>query len=725
MNKIAESLKGQFKDYMKMNSYGNQTISDNSLLDIGNGIILYPVEGNLIIFDCNICKEVKRIFISFSLIKGIKKIPMMDNYLICCENGYIYVLDKDFNIIYNYKPKEINNVYSLDISIQLKYSNDKIYQYISISHYSISKEDDDYYLLHTNNALSLIEMEITINENILKGIDFKKIFTKQSLNDFSIFNYNAKKDINNLNLISFHWDETKKINIITIYDINEKNIKDNSFNEKEKELNEMNTEFKRYKKLYYANEDILKIVILCKRRNMHIFNFNTLSIDDSFQLEGTGEPGEFFIDEQNLKMLMVNKTAQLININISEKINNRQIPLDKNENNLSEILLNDDFIRSMNWGLISVKCQNNENKIIIVNAQGFKIYKYENKWIEEYYSSSILKMSGCGACSLTNDIYAYGDLAGNLTIFNNKTKKHEQIQLKNEMIRSLCSDTNNKIIYIGTLSGKIYIYDYNNKNLSTLQNNKKESNDNNENKETITCLKFIFPNLYYSDTGGYFYVYNSNDKSIIYNYLAHEPKKDNTNDEFGSLSIKSEVWSLLVHEIDNEYNYVVTGSEDQSIKIWKIKFNSDKNIVKKNQLIREIKEHKYAVTCLDWTTLKYNNMDKEVLLSCSDDKTINIFDSFEEKFNIILKVDFSKCIRGFFTLTYCSFNNGEKVKEENRNLLCVGTQAGYLIIYDINEKNIKFMEKTHYGGIEGVVFENNIISTCGNDNIFNIIEINK
>ena len=725
MNKIAESLKGQFKDYMKMNSYGNQTISDNSLLDIGNGIILYPVEGNLIIFDCNICKEVKRIFISFSLIKGIKKIPMMDNYLICCENGYIYVIDKDFNIIYNYKPKEINNVYSLDISIQLKYSNDKIYQYISISHYSISKEDDDYYLLHTNNALSLIEMEITINENILKGIDFKKIFTKQSLNDFSIFNYNAKKDINNLNLISFHWDETKKINIITIYDINEKNIKDNSFNEKEKELNEMNTEFKRYKKLYYANEDILKIVILCKRRNMHIFNFNTLSIDDSFQLEGTGEPGEFFIDEQNLKMLMVNKTAQLININISEKINNRQIPLDKNENNLSEILLNDDFIRSMNWGLISVKCQNNENKIIIVNAQGFKIYKYENKWIEEYYSSSILKMSGCGACSLTNDIYAYGDLAGNLTIFNNKTKKHEQILLKNEMIRSLCSDTNNKIIYIGTLSGKIYIYDYNNKNLNTLRNNIKDSNDNNENKETITCLKFISPNLYYSDTGGYFYVYNSNDKSVIYKYLAHEPKKDNTNDEFGSLSIKSEVWSLLVHEIDNEYIYVVTGSEDQSIKIWKIKFNSDKNIVKKNQLIREIKEHKYAVTCLDWTTLKYNNMDKEVLLSCSDDKTINIFDSFEEKFNIILKVDFSKCIRGFFTLTYCSFNKGEKVKEENRNLLCVGTQAGYLIIYDINEKNIKFMEKTHYGGIEGVVFENNIISTCGNDNIFNIIEINK
>ena len=35
------------------------------------------------------------------------------------------------------------------------------------------------------------------------------------------------------------------------------------------------------------------------------------------------------------------------------------------------------------------------------------------------------------------------------------------------------------------------------------------------------------------------------------------------------------------------------------------------------------------------------------------------------------------------------------------------------------------MEKIHYGGIEGVVFENNIISTCGNDNVFNIIELIK
>ena len=152
--------------------------------------------------------------------------------------------------------------------------------------------------------------------------------------------------------------------------------------------------------------------------------------------------------------------------------------------------------------------------------------------------------------------------------------------------------------------------------------------------------------------------------------------------------------------------------------------NKEKNYIKKNKLIKVIKEHKYAVTCLDWSSIKYDaHSYKEVLLSCSDDKTINIFDCSEEKFNILLKVDFSKCIWGFFTLTYCSFNHCNEISSENNNLLCVGAQAGYIIIYDIKDKKIKFLEKIHYGGIEGLVFENNIISTCGNDNTFNIIEI--
>ena len=143
-NKNNQQITNEFMKKMKMKSYGNQTISDNSLLDIGEGLILYPLEGNLIIFDCNTYKELKKIFISLSLIKVIKKIPYNNHFLICCENGHIYILNSNFDIINNYKPKEINNVYSLDISNEIKLENkkDKIYFYISICHHSIIKEDD-------------------------------------------------------------------------------------------------------------------------------------------------------------------------------------------------------------------------------------------------------------------------------------------------------------------------------------------------------------------------------------------------------------------------------------------------------------------------------------------------------------------------------------------------------------------------------------------------------
>ena len=134
----------------------------------------------------------------------------------------------------------------------------------------------------------------------------------------------------------------------------------------------------------------------------------------------------------------------------------------------------------------------------------------------------------------------------------------------------------------------------------------------NKNNEAISCLKYLNPNLYFSDTGGNIFIFNSTNKSIIYNYMPHEPQKENTNLDFGSLSIKSEVWSFLVHELNNGYLYIITCSEDQSVKIWKIKLNTNKDIIIENILIKEIKEHKYAVTCLDWI---YNETLKKDLLN--------------------------------------------------------------------------------------------------------------
>ena len=43
--------------------------------------------------------------------------------------------------------------------------------------------------------------------------------------------------------------------------------------------------------------------------------------------------------------------------------------------------------------------------------------------------------------------------------------------------------------------------------------------------------------------------------------------------------------------------------------------------------------------------------------------------------------------------------------------------------FDIIIKEIKILEKTNYGRIEGLTFKNNIIITSGNDNMINTFKI--
>ena len=111
--------------------------------------------------------------------------------------------------------------------------------------------------------------------------------------------------------------------------------------------------------------------------------------------------------------------------------------------------------------------------------------------------------------------------------------------------------------------------------------------------------------------------------------------------------------------------------------------------------------------------------NKEIILSCSDDHTINLYNPINN-FENILRVDFSKIYFSFFTLTYCAIDDNNPLNK----YIVVGTQVGFLIIYDLIENKIKFCEKIHYGGIEGLSFSNGIISTCSNDCSFSIIKIN-
>jgi hypothetical protein len=55
--------------------------------------------------------------------------------------------------------------------------------------------------------------------------------------------------------------------------------------------------------------------------------------------------------------------------------------------------------------------------------------------------------------------------------------------------------------------------------------------------------------------------------------------------------------------------------------------------------------------------------------------------------------------------------------------VAVGSQNGYLFIYDILKRQLQFGEKIHLGGIEGLDWRRGRIITCSSDLCLNVLEI--
>ena len=73
---------------------------------------------------------------------------------------------------------------------------------------------------------------------------------------------------------------------------------------------------------------------------------------------------------------------------------------------------------------------------------------------------------------------------------------------------------------------------------------------------------------------------------------------------------------------------LATGSEDQSVKVWKLLYkaqgeteSSDYDIELKHALAG----HTLAVTSVKWAKVSYNDVDHEILISISDDRTARIY----------------------------------------------------------------------------------------------------
>lgn len=212
-----------------------------------------------------------------------------------------------------------------------------------------------------------------------------------------------------------------------------------------------------------------------------------------------------------------------------------------------------------------------------------------------------------------------------------------------------------------------------------------------------------------ADGGGNLTFFERNEFRIFVNkfsYLAHPPDPLNKNPKFGSLHLHAEIWSCVFSPKSTDSWASV--SEDQTCRIWK-------GSNAKPELLQVLKGHELAVTSVDWKEMS-KSAGSEVLVTCSDDQTFRIYNP-EKDFSLVFcgNVHF---LQEWQTLTYLAL-------ETHGDFLAIVSQTGYLFIFDLSTRQFFFKNKIHLGGIEGLQWQNELIVTCGSDNLVSIIPSKK
>lgn len=648
---------------------GIQTISEDGIAIISDSLIAFGLSGYLMLFDLDSCKVIDKIFLDASMIKCIYNKKCTGDTILCiCENAKIYQIDvKNKSKKYLTMIKCINNVYSFDLSDDNQYA-------VLNSH--VIRDCKSNEIIEQNDAISIIKFDN----------DFEVKMCISAKNAFSMWNCKKKNEI-----ISFIQSSRNKSTYVSIHS-NKLNNEWNSITLSLTIPSNVNR-IKKYKDNY--------IIAQCYNRTMYFLDVSSYEIKFTIELEGKGILGQFAVF--NDEIIIANKSQQLISINPNELMNtkeNKTILISQKEVNP---IIKNDKITGLNWGTICIS----KNKIVIANENGLLYFLNSSL---HYIQKNPLSLSGCGSVikSLSPLQIYYGDLSGNIIKYTPPSFQSILLSASGEMIRCISLHSTN--IYCGTMNGNIYRF------LS--QNNTVEKVLTLPSEATVTCIRTNEQFLFASDINGYIHIYNiDNNHNLFYEFQAHKPNEFNDDINFGSLHLKSEIWSFAKYDNTVLFNnnttalcFIATASEDQSIKIFEISKSKSYN------LIHEKHDNSLAVTCLDWSTISNK---KEVLASCSDDGTLHIYD-VENNFTLISLLNLKKYIFGFFTLTYISLN-----KSGNDSRIVITTQVGYLIIYDILDNKILFIEKVHYGGIEGVDFNDNVISSCGNDCVLTYMLIDK
>ncbi|KAL4479808.1 hypothetical protein ABPG73_018029 [Tetrahymena malaccensis] len=341
------------------------------------------------------------------------------------------------------------------------------------------------------------------------------------------------------------------------------------------------------------------------------------------------------------------------------------------------------------------------NYLFASNEGGFIQQNLQN--LKDCRSISGMNITCCGlATNPTEQMVAVGDFLGNVYIYPAEMCVDNDAIFQTSVlsgIRSLDWDDSGMFIAIGTMEGSIYRWYF--------QDYTAQPQLIANLKGSITSLRFKQENenqyLLAATTEGQFAIFQDNfgqnmiTKVVFYGHLPQD-----SSDRFGSLDIFAEIWSCIWN--CNNSSQIATCSEDQTVHIFDLKN-------KQPLQTHELKGHTLAVTSVDWK--KMNEALGEVFISCSDDQTIRVYNP-QNNFELVHEFSTS-FVREWHTLTYLALEDGG-------TRVAIGSQNGYFFIYDLLEKQFKYSEKIHMGGIEGLVWKKSKIFTCSSDCCINVIQ---
>jgi tricorn protease-like protein len=188
---------------------------------------------------------------------------------------------------------------------------------------------------------------------------------------------------------------------------------------------------------------------------------------------------------------------------------------------------------------------------------------------------------------------------------------------------------------------------------------------------------------------------------IYHKFLAHETQ-DCNDEKFGSLGLYCEIWSICWSPCGN---FLASGSEDQSVRIWN---------TTTFEIVQILPKHKRAVTGVRWENIKkicvQGKEIQEIMVTCSDDESLRIYDPQDW---VMLYSFTTSVIQEWHTITYAAIEKGGK------HVACV-TQNGFVFIIDLEKMEFKNIERIHNGSVEGLDWK---VITCSSETVCAVIDI--